>query len=121
MRKSVVERMRRIPPDENYKFVAGTPWKVEGKGISMIYRRLHPLKPSYTIAANGGGGTHGYHYDRDRATLTLRERARLQTFPDSFLFHGRKKDIRSQIGEAVPPLVAKRLAEVLADILKFIV
>jgi len=121
VRRSVIERMRRIPPDENYKFVAGTPWKVEGKGISMIYRRLHPLKPSYTIAANGGGGTHGYHYDRDRATLTLRERARLQTFPDSFLFHGRKKDIRSQIGEAVPPLVAKRLAEVLADILKFIV
>jgi len=121
VRKSVVERMRRIPPDENYKFVEETPWRVEGKGISMIYRRLHPLKPSYTISANGGGGTHGYHYDRDRATLTLRERARLQTFPDSFLFHGGKKDIRSQIGEAVPPLAAKRIAEVLANILSVII
>jgi len=119
-RRTVIERLRRIPPDENYKFVIGTPWEVEGKGISMIYRRLHPLKPSYTIAANGGGGTHGYHYDRDRAMLTLRERARLQTFPDSFLFYGGKKDIRSQIGEAVPPLAAKRIAEILADVLKFI-
>ncbi len=120
VRKTVIERMRRIPPDENYKFVIGTPWEVEGKGISMIYRRLHPLKPSYTIAANGGGGTHGYHYDRDRATLTLRERARLQTFPDNFLFHGGKINIRSQIGEAVPPLATKRIAKVLADVLKLI-
>ena len=114
---AVVERMRRIPPDENHEFVRGTRWEVEGKGISLVYRRLHPLKPSYTIAAYGGGGTHGYHYDRDRATLTLRERARLQTFPDTFLFSGSKTQIRAQIGEAVPPLAAKRLAQALAEVM----
>lgn len=119
VKKTVCERMQRIPPGENYKFVSGTVWGVEGKGISMIYRRLHPLKPSYTVAANGGGGTYGYHYDRARTALTLREKARLQTFPDSFLFYGGKRDIRSQIGEAVPPLVAKRLAEALTAVLEF--
>ncbi|MGC9021421.1 MAG: DNA cytosine methyltransferase, partial [Candidatus Methanodesulfokora sp.] len=96
----------------------GTRWEVEGKGISLIYRRLHPLKPAYTVVAYGGGGTHGYHYERSRATLTLRERARLQTFPDSFLFSGSKTEIRAQIGEAVPPLASRRLAEVLAEILE---
>jgi DNA (cytosine-5)-methyltransferase 1 len=107
---SVVERMKRIPPDENHEFVRGTKWEVEGRGISLVYRRIHPLKPSYTIVAYGGGGTHGYHYDRDRATLTLGERARLQTFPDTFLFSGTKTQIRAQIGEVVPPLAGKRLA-----------
>jgi DNA (cytosine-5)-methyltransferase 1 len=114
---SVVERMKRIPPDENHEFVRGTKWEVEGKGISLVYRRIHPLKPSYTIVAYGGGGTHGYHYDRDRATLTLREKARLQTFPDTFLFSGTKTQIRAQIGEAVPPLAGKRLAQALAEVL----
>jgi len=113
----VVERMRRIPPGENHEFVRGTKWAVEGRGISLVYRRLHPLKPSYTIVAYGGGGTHGYHYARDRATLTLRERARLQTFPDTFLFYGRRTEVRAQIGEAVPPLASKRIAEALADML----
>ncbi len=80
-----------------------------------IYKRLHPLKPSYTILANTH--SHGFHYDRDRMNLTLRERARLQTFPDSFIFLGTKTEISKQIGEAVPPLAAKRLAEVLAKIL----
>ena len=116
-RAEVIERMRMIPPDENHEFVRGTRWEVEGRGISLIYRRIHPLKPAYTVVAYGGGGTHGYHYDRDRVTLTLRERARLQTFPDAFLFCGKKTEIRAQIGEAVPPLAAKRIAEVLAETL----
>lgn len=115
---AVVERMKRIPPGENHEFVRGTKWEVEGRGISLIYRRIHPLKPSYTIVAYGGGGTHGYHYDRNRATLTLREKARLQTFPDTFLFCGTKTEIRAQIGEAVPPLASKRLAEVLEEVLR---
>jgi DNA (cytosine-5)-methyltransferase 1 len=114
----VLERLRRIPPGENHEFVRGTKWEVEGRGISLVYRRLHPLKPSYTIVAYGGGGTHGYHYERSRGTLTLRERARLQTFPDRFLFKGSKTEIRAQIGEAVPPLAAKRLGEALRAVLE---
>lgn len=114
----VVERMKRIPPGENHEFVRGTRWEVEGRSISLVYRRLHPLKPSYTIVAYGGGGTHGYHYERSKATLTLRERARLQTFPDGFLFSGGRAEVRAQIGEAVPPLAGKRIAEAVAELLK---
>lgn len=114
----VIERMKRIPPGENHQFVRGTPWEVEGRGISLIYRRLHPLKPSYTIVAYGGGGTWGYHYERSRSMLTNRERARLQTFPDSFSFKGTFSEIRAQIGEAVPPLLGKRIAEAMIEILE---
>jgi len=115
--ETVRQRMRMIPPDENHEFVRKTRWEVEGKGMSLIYRRLHPLKPSYTVVAHGGGGTWGYHYERERATLTNRERARLQTFPDSFSFKGKNGEIRAQIGEAVPPLGANRIAECVSRVL----
>jgi len=114
---SVLKRMEHIPPGLNCTQVRGTKWEVESRDISLIYRRLHPLKPSYTVVAYGGGGTWGYHYERGRGKLTHRERARLQGFPDSFLFHGKSRDIRAQIGEAVPPLLAKRIAEGCLEVL----
>ena len=111
-RSNVVERLFYTPPDENYKFLYKyRRFRVEGKGISMIYKRLHPLKPAYTVTANGGGGTHGYHYERGRSRLTIREIARLQSFPDSFIFVGSKKEVKKQIGEAVPPLLGMKAAE----------
>jgi len=113
---AVTERMKRIPLGENYEFVRGTKWEVKGR-ISSFYKRIHPLKPAYTILAYGGGGTHGYHYAKDRTALTLREKARLQTFPDTFLFFGSKTEIRAQIGEAVPPLAAKKLARAFAEVM----
>ena len=67
----------------------------------MIYKRLDPKKPAYTITGSGGGGTHVYHWKENRA-LTNRERARLQTFPDDFEFFGSKESVRRQIGMAVP-------------------
>ena len=51
-----------------------------------------------------------YHWSEPRA-LTNRERARLQTFPDDFVFMGRKEKVRQQIGMAVPPLGAKIIIE----------
>lgn len=74
---------------------------VKSARMSQIYRRMHPAKPSYTITGSGGGGTHGYHWQDDRA-LTNRERARIQTFPDSHEFIGSKESVRKQIGMAVP-------------------
>jgi len=108
--ESVKARMACIPPNENFEFVMGTDNQVLGL-MSNVYKRVHPLLPSPTVIARGGGGTWGYHYAQSRQRLTNRERARLQTFPDSFIFRGRPSEIRRQIGEAVPPLAAKRVAE----------
>lgn len=116
--KDVVDRMTMIPPDENHEFVKGTPWEVEGKDISFIYRRAAPLKPAWTVMAYGGGGTYGYHYERSRSQLTLRERARIQTFTDDFIFEENK--VRAQIGEAVPPLLGQRIGENIVPILESI-
>ena len=62
------------------------------------------------MTGSGGGGTHIYHYSEPRA-LTNRERARLQTFPDDFVFVGSKEDVRRQIGMAVPCVGAKIIFE----------
>jgi DNA (cytosine-5)-methyltransferase 1 len=113
----VLARMREIPPGANHTAVRGTEWEVEGRGISLVYRRLHPLKPAYTVVAYGGGGTWGYHYARNRSKLSHRERARLQTFPDWFEFCGGEQEKRAQIGEAVPPVLAEAVAEAVVRLL----
>ncbi|BDG27787.1 hypothetical protein TthSNM66_24230 (plasmid) [Thermus thermophilus] len=117
-RPAVLARMHQIPPGENHEIVRGTEHEVEGRGFSLIYRRLHPLLPAYTVVAHGGGGTWGYHYRRSRSRLTNRERARLQSFPDTFQFVGKTSEVRSQIGEAVPPLLSLRIAEAVNNVLE---
>jgi len=78
--------------------------------MSQIYRRLHAEKPAYTITGSGGGGTHVYHWNEHRA-LTNRERARIQTFPETFEFKGTNEQVRKQIGMAVPVEGAKIIFE----------
>ncbi|BBG66411.1 DNA-cytosine methyltransferase [Hydrogenimonas sp.] len=109
----VVERLKYIKPGENIwqtELPEHLQLNVKGAKMSQIYRRLHPNQPSYTITGSGGGGTHGYHYKELRA-LTNRERARIQTFPDDFVFVGKKESVRRQIGMAVSPLMAQILFE----------
>lgn len=110
---TVTERLSHIKPGEN-AFNANLPehlrLNVKGAKISQIYKRLDPSKPAYTVTGSGGGGTHIYHYAEPRA-LTNRERARLQTFPDSYEFKGSKESVRKQIGMAVPPQGARIIFE----------
>jgi DNA (cytosine-5)-methyltransferase 1 len=121
----VVERLKLIPPGSNYEVIPdGHPLAVRGL-ISHVYRRLDPDKPAYTLIAGGGGGTHGYHHAEPRR-LSNREKARLQGFPDDFVFeHGcgvGKREARSmyprvrrQIGNAVPPPGASVIITALAE------
>ena len=104
--EKVIQRLSYIREGENV-FNAQMPEQFRLKlnsnaKISQIYKRLTADEPAYTITASGGGGTHMYHWSECRA-LTNRERARLQTFPDSFAFIGGKEAVRKQIGMAVPP------------------
>lgn len=81
---------------------------------TTILRRLRSDQPAYTITTKFNEGTTGafIHPDQSR-TLTLREAARLQSFPDRFIFEGTAPQIRHQIGNAVPPLLARAVAEAL--------
>lgn len=116
----VIQLLEAIPPGENcWHEAVPEELRLNVKKIrmSLIYRRLHPDHPSYTVVAAGGGGTHGYHYEQPRA-LTNRERARLQSFPDDFVFSGGTQSVRKQIGMAVPPLGAKNIGVALAKTLR---
>lgn len=111
--ETVIKRLDHILPGQN-AFTADLPddlkLNVNGAKISQIYKRLDPEKPAYTVTGSGGGGTHIYHWKESRA-LTNRERARLQTFPDSYKFIGSKESVRKQIGMAVPCQGAKIIFE----------
>lgn len=80
---------------------------------STYYGRLRADSPSYTISTyfpRPGNGCH-LHYDPSQnRTLTFREAARLQSFPDSFVFEGGNGAVATQIGNAVPPLVGFSIA-----------
>ncbi len=111
--ESTKKMLEAIPAGGNYKHV---PKYKDNNWMSLIYKRLHPNEPSPTIVACGGGGTWGYHYSEPRP-LTNRERARIQSFPDYFEFIGSTTEVRRQIGNAVPPIGIKPIAEQILKVL----
>jgi DNA (cytosine-5)-methyltransferase 1 len=116
MQKKTVEMLKLIKEGQNFASIPkDSEYYVNGY-ISHVYRRLDRNEPSYTIIAAGGGGTWGYHYEEPRA-LTNRERARLQTFPDDFIFCGGISDVRRQIGNGVPPEGIRPFARTIKSIL----
>ena len=96
-------------------FATATGNNVTTSGSNVVTSSASAI--TYTITGSGGGGTHVYHWSEDRA-LTNRERARLQTFPDNFIFEGNKEAIRRQIGMAVPPEGAKVIFEAIIKTLE---
>ena len=87
-------------------------------GYDNTYGRLIENQPSTTITNNMStpSGLRCIHYEENRA-LTPREGARIQSFPDWFEFVGTKKDITTQIGNAVPPLLAMKIATQIEKVL----
>ncbi|MFY0583837.1 DNA cytosine methyltransferase [Cystobacter fuscus] len=77
------------------------------------WRKMEPDEPARTLMAHLGKDSYSHiHYDSDQSrVLSVREAARLQSFPDGFEFSGTMNPAFRQIGNAVPPLLAHALAE----------
>jgi len=83
------------------------------------WRKMEPDKPARTLMAHLGKDSYSHiHYDSKQArTISVREAARLQSFPDGFQFSGAMNSAFRQIGNAVPPLMAVCLAVTIKDML----
>ena len=77
------------------------------------WRKMWSDQPARTLMAHLGKDSYSHiHYDSEQArTISVREAARLQSFPDGFRFSGTMNPAFRQIGNAVPPLMARALAE----------
>lgn len=107
----VKDTIAQVPEGGNWKNLP------EGVGTSRIFNeawtRYDGNKPSRTIDT---GHRNHFHYQYNRVP-TIRENARLQSFPDDFIFTGTKTQQNRQVGNAVPPLLGRALAKALLDII----
>ena len=85
-------------------------------GRTTLYGRIDYSKPSYTITTyfnRPGNGT--YVHPIHQRVLSVREAARLQSFPDDYMFYGNKSDMLKQVGNAVPVLLAYNLGKAIRE------
>jgi len=87
------------------------------------WRKMWRDEPARTLMAHLGKDSYSHiHYDSDQArTISVREAARLQSFPDGFRFQGTMNPSFRQIGNAVPPLMAKAIAIAMAGALGIVI
>ena len=120
-----LKMVKSVPQGGNWKHI---PLSVPSKrleqirksgGRTTLYGRLSWDKPSYTITTyfnRPGNGT--YIHPSENRVISAREAARLQSFPDDFIFEGSKTSFCKQIGNAVPPLLAYAVAKKIKKVTK---
>lgn len=103
-KEKTVEIIAMVPDGGNYKDL---PKELhQTRKVNIAWTRLNSKKPSFTIDT---GHRHHFHYKFNRVP-TVRESARIQSFRDEFIFCGSKTSQYKQVGNAVPPLLAKEIA-----------
>lgn len=122
--KSVRNHIGSIPIEKTKKMISLVPEGKNYKALPEEYRgmykyhealtRYNSKKPSLTI--NTGHRSH-FHYKYNRIP-TVRESARLQSFPDDFIFYGNKSQQYKQVGNAVPPMLGQVVAKKLLEYLR---
>jgi len=108
----VINVISQVPEGGNHKDLP--PGVGDSRKFNEAWTRYHSQKPSKTIDT---GHRNHFHYKWNRVP-SVRENARLQSFPDEFVFLGTKTQQYRQVGNAVPPLLGKILAEQLKKYLK---
>jgi DNA (cytosine-5)-methyltransferase 1 len=88
-------------------------WSKAARSPEQGDRRLLANRPGYTIRAECHGNIQ-WHYSRPRR-ISMREAARIQSFPDDFIFDAKLRETERQIGNAVPPVLAWHIAKSVAD------
>ncbi len=115
-KKVAIDKLKMIPPEKGKEYL---PKEMLGnQKFKTTWGRLVWDEPSPTIdtrfdAASNGKNNHPYLH----RAITPREAARIQSFDDKFVFYGSKVYVRQQIGNAVPPLMAKAIADQIGEIL----
>jgi DNA (cytosine-5)-methyltransferase 1 len=116
-RETALKRFKALKQGQNFHSLADdlkTTYTSPEKTQNTIYKRLEIDKPSDTVV--NVRKSMWIHPNLDRA-ISIREAARLQSFPDSFVFHGKKDAQYQQIGNAVPPLLGKAIADHIFNII----
>lgn len=93
-----------VPDGGNYKNLPEDLWST--RKVNIAWTRMNSKKPCFTIDT---GHNHHFHYSENRVP-SVRESARIQSFPDTFKFIGIKTSQLKQVGNAVPPILAEALA-----------
>lgn len=91
-------------------------WSLAKKSPDQGSRLLMKDRPAYTIRAECHGNIQ-YHYKMPRR-MSMREAARVQTFPDHFKFHSKLRETERQVGNAVPPVLAWHMAQAVLQALE---
>jgi len=110
--KKTIEIISLVPDGGNYKDLPKE--HINSRKVNIAWTRFNSKKPSSTIDT---GHRHHFHYKYNRVP-TVRESARLQSFPDSFIFLGSKTSQYKQVGNAVPPLLSEAIGK---EILKLFI
>lgn len=116
-RETALSRFKALKAGENFHDHSPelkTTYSNAERTQNTIYMRLKYDEPSGTVV--NVRKSMWIHPELDRA-ISIREAARLQTFPDSFIFEGTKDSQYQQVGNAVPPFLAKAVAESIISIL----
>jgi DNA (cytosine-5)-methyltransferase 1 len=112
--EGIIERYPHIPPGGNWADIPEAmmgSYKDRTRCHTGIYRRLDPARPSIVI---GNFRKNMLIHPHEHRGLSVREAARLQSFPDDFVFKGTIGLQQQQVGNAVPPLLAKAVFQTIA-------
>jgi len=114
--KTYDNALRMVPSGENYFALterSGHPnplFKANTRFWNFLLK-LHPDLPSWTIAAQPGPWVGPFHWNNRR--LRVPELSAIQSFPEDYIFHGSRRSVQKQIGNAVPPLLGKAIVDFL--------